>query len=141
VHPTGADLGDKLRSPGRSKVVSDLGFRETTLVKGLSNGFGLRRSVSGDHRTRGRGSSRKSYFFVGEEDFREAKKGKLVEWAKVHGYFYGTLRILSRRSSESGFDVVLSIDVQGGRQVEKGLSRSVITIFILPPTYEVSSNE
>jgi len=114
------------------------GSGKTTLVKGLLERVpGLRRSVSATTRTPRPGEiGGKSYFFVGEEDFEKLKKGKLVEWAKVHGYFYGTPRDFVQEELESGFDVVLSIDVQGGRQVKK-VFPDAVTIFILPPTYEV----
>jgi len=114
------------------------GSGKTTLVEGLLDRVpGLRRSVSTTTRAPRPGEiDGKSYFFTGEEDFEKLKKGKLIEWAKVHGYFYGTPRDFVEETLESGFDVVLSVDVQGGRQVKK-VFPDAVTIFILPPSYEV----
>jgi guanylate kinase len=114
------------------------GSGKTTLVDGLLDRVpGLRRSISTTTRAPRPGEiGGKSYLFVGEEDFEKLKKGKLIEWAKVHGYFYGTPRDFVEETLESGFDVVLSVDVQGGRQVKK-VFPDAVTIYILPPSYEV----
>jgi guanylate kinase len=114
------------------------GSGKTTLVEGLLDRvLGLRRSISTTTRAPRPGEiGGKSYWFVGEEDFEKLKKGKLIEWAKVHGYFYGTSRNFVEETLESGFDVVLSVDVQGGRQVKK-VFPDAVTIFILPPSHEV----
>ena len=114
------------------------GSGKTTLVDGLLDRVtGLRRSISTTTRAPRPGEiGGNSYLFVGEEDFEKLKKGKLIEWAKVHGYFYGTPRDFVEETLESGFDVVLSVDVQGGRQVKK-VFPDAVTIYILPPSYEV----
>jgi len=77
-----------------------------------------------------------SYFFVGEAEFENLKRGKLIEWAAVHGNLYGTPRDFVENTLQRGVDVVLSIDVQGGRAVKKTFPDAVM-IFILPPSFEV----
>ncbi len=77
------------------------------------------------------------YHFLGREDF-EARiaAGKFVEWAEVHGNYYGTLLSEVRDALDAGRDMVLEIDVQGMRQIkETGLD--LVTVFIQPPSLEV----
>jgi len=114
------------------------GSGKTTLVeKVLDRVHLLRRSVSATTRAARPGEIEgKSYFFVGEGEFETLKTGKLIEWATVHGHAYGTPREFVEKTLDSGVDVVLSVDVQGGRQVKKAFPDAV-TIFILPPSYEV----
>jgi guanylate kinase len=77
------------------------------------------------------------YNFVDEEGFRRMIAGsEFIEWAEVHGNFYGTLRKKIAEMASAGIDVLLDIDVQGARQVKESLPDSVL-IFILPPSFEV----
>ncbi len=79
----------------------------------------------------------KDYFFVSEDEFqRLVKEDAFLEWARVHGNFYGTSKeqVISKLSK--GIDVILDIDVQGARQVKERFP-GAITIFILPPSWEV----
>lgn len=97
----------------------------------------LKRSVSVTTRPPRDGESEgESYFFVRGDEFENLKAGKLIEWAEVHGHFYGTPRERVEEALEGGFDVVLNIDVQGGCEVKKSFPDAVM-IFILPPSFEV----
>lgn len=76
------------------------------------------------------------YFFISQEEFfRKVEKGEFLEWAKVHDYYYGTDATNLKKWLDEGYDVILDIDVQGARQV-KCLGSDVVTIFILPPSWE-----
>lgn len=78
----------------------------------------------------------KDYIFVSEEKFRELiDKGEFLEYANVHGNFYGTSVSQVQRQIAEEHDVILEIDVQGAGTVMKGLPDAV-SIFILPPSYE-----
>ncbi|HEX8286088.1 MAG TPA: guanylate kinase [Pyrinomonadaceae bacterium] len=78
-----------------------------------------------------------SYRFVSPEDFeRKRQANGFLEWAVVHGNLYGTTRAAVRQELAQGRDVILEIDVQGARAVRKAM-RSVVSVFILPPSYEV----
>ncbi len=77
----------------------------------------------------------RDYHFVSEEQFkaiRDQQPSGFLEWAEVHGNFYGT----SRRDVESrlsqGLDVVLDIDIQGAEQVRR--NAEPVTVFIAPPS-------
>ena len=114
------------------------GSGKTTLVaRVLERVPGLCRSVSATTRSPRPGEVEgKAYFFVRGDEFENLKNGKLIEWATVHGHSYGTPREFVEKTLASGVDVVLSVDVQGGRLVKK-VFPDAVTIFILPPSYEV----
>ncbi len=79
----------------------------------------------------------KDYYFVSEEEFKEKiRRGEFLEWAVVHGHYYGTLSSLVNKALSQNKDVILEIDVQGAIQVKKKMPESIL-IFILPPTIEV----
>ncbi|MBN2417468.1 guanylate kinase [bacterium] len=76
------------------------------------------------------------YFFVTRDEFREhIENGAFLEWAEVHGEYYGTLRSQVEGQIAAGKRVILDIDVQGARSV-KGNMPAAVTIFILPPSLE-----
>ena len=81
-------------------------------------------------------SEGKDYHFVSEDSFfamREA--GAFLEWAFVHGNYYGTsVNQLEKQLKENG-DVLLEIDVQGARQVKAHFPQACF-IFVLPPDRE-----
>jgi guanylate kinase len=62
-------------------------------------------------------------------------RGEFLEWADVFGNLYGTRRADAETLLAKGQDVVLVIDVQGARQVRQA-GRPIITVFVLPPSYE-----
>jgi guanylate kinase len=77
------------------------------------------------------------YNFVTRARFEQMVAAEeFLEWAEVFGHLYGTCRNDTERLLERGQDVVLVIDVQGGRQVRKRIART-ISIFVLPPSFEV----
>ena len=79
----------------------------------------------------------REYFFVSREIFDEmVAAGEFLEWACVHGNFYGTSKEQILRETASGADIILEVDVQGAASVRQLLMDSV-SIFILPPSYEV----
>lgn len=83
------------------------------------------------HETDGR-----EYFFLSREEFRRrVDAGEFVEWAEVHGDWYGTLRSQTDDAIRSGRNVLLDVDVQGGRAVRQ-VYRDGVFIFVLPPSME-----
>lgn len=79
----------------------------------------------------------REYFFVGRETFEEMiAAGEFLEWACVHGNFYGTSKSQILGQTAAGADIILEVDVQGAASVRQLLMDSV-SIFILPPSYEV----
>ncbi|MEJ2684250.1 MAG: guanylate kinase [Candidatus Sulfobium sp.] len=97
----------------------------------------LRQSVSFTTRQPRRGEvNDRDYTFISEPEFRSmAGAGDFVEWAVVHGNFYGTSRRRLEGILQDGFDVLLDIDTQGARQVRDSCSGGAY-VFILPPSME-----
>jgi guanylate kinase len=74
------------------------------------------------------------YHFVGEDEFRRMiDAGELIEWAQVHGSFYGTPLRNVRDAQARGQFLVLDIDVQGARQIRDKVPEAV-RVFVLPPS-------
>jgi guanylate kinase len=79
----------------------------------------------------------REYFFVDRNTFEEMiAAGEFLEWACVHGNLYGTARNQILSETGAGADIILELDVQGAASVRQLLMDSV-SIFILPPSYEV----
>lgn len=77
------------------------------------------------------------YYFVSEREFHLMReRGEFLEWAEVHGNFYGTPRSKVEDQLESGRDLILEIDVQGAAQVKARLPEAIL-IFIEPPSMAV----
>lgn len=86
-----------------------------------------------------RGAEREgeSYHFISRAEFQECvRRGEFLEWAEVHGNWYGTHRSYLDRAAAAGFDLVLDIDVQGARQLKETIPDSV-SIFILVPSPKI----
>ena len=79
----------------------------------------------------------RDYHFVGVEDFLDqVGRGEFIEWAEVHGNYYGTLRRTIEEQLQAGRDLVLEIDWQGAQQVRKVFPQA-IGIFVLPPSMAI----
>jgi len=80
----------------------------------------------------------REYFFVTREDFdKRIDAGEFLEYADVHGNLYGTSIAESEKAAKSGTDLIVEIDVQGAVQIMEKLGDAVVSIFILPPSFEV----
>lgn len=76
------------------------------------------------------------YHFVSDETFdRMVEEEAFLEWAEVHGHRYGTSRDAVRNELRARNDVMLDIDVQGGRQVSE-LFPEAVMVFLAPPSLE-----
>jgi len=76
------------------------------------------------------------YYFLSREEFEEKiKRKEFLEYATVHGNYYGTPKKEVEEELEKGYDLLLVIDVQGMRQIKKN-KQDVITVFLLPPSLD-----
>ncbi|MEA2114196.1 MAG: guanylate kinase [Thermodesulfobacteriota bacterium] len=113
------------------------GCGKTTILKKVMTDLpGLAFSVS--HTTReprpGEEDGR-DYHFVSREQFKEIRDQQpsgFLEWAEVHGNYYGTSRQDVEDRLAEGQDVILDIDVQGAKQIRR--HGALVTIFIAPPS-------
>ncbi len=77
----------------------------------------------------------REYFFVGKEAFEEdIKAGNFLEYAEVHGNYYGTSLRPVHEALEAGKLVIFDIDVQGHRLVRAKMDDITTSAFITPPT-------
>lgn len=78
----------------------------------------------------------REYHFIDIQTFLAMRnRGEFMEWAEVHGNFYGTSKVWLQKEMEAGRDVLLEIDWQGAQQV-KEMFPDAVGIFILPPSIE-----
>ena len=78
----------------------------------------------------------REYHFVDNVEFQAMiARHEFLEWAEVHGNFYGTSQKWIADQLAAGHDVLLEIDWQGAQQVRE-LFPQAIGIFILPPSME-----
>lgn len=74
-----------------------------------------------------------NYYFVSLDDFQsKIKENDFLEYAKVHGNYYGTPKSFVTDMVDEGNIVILEIDVQGALQVKENYPEAVF-IFLLPP--------
>lgn len=119
-------------------VTAPSGAGKTTLVHAvLEREPGLALSVSYTTRPPRPGEvDGRDYRFVSREEFLRLRDGgELLEWAEVHGNYYGTSRTWIETQLQQDRDVLLEIDWQGARQVRRMFPHAV-SIFILPPSLE-----
>ncbi|CDZ56117.1 guanylate kinase [Neorhizobium galegae] len=77
----------------------------------------------------------KHYHFITVQQFEKMRDaGDLLEWAEVHGNFYGTPREPVELAMSEGRDMLFDIDWQGARQLQEKMAADVVSIFVLPPT-------
>ena len=75
------------------------------------------------------------YYFVTKKGFeKDIQNNNFLEWAEVHGNYYGTsLKPIYKALQESKL-VIFDIDVQGFEQVVKKLRDVTTTVFITTPS-------
>jgi guanylate kinase len=79
------------------------------------------------------------YFFISQEKFKDMiSKEQWLEWAEVHGNYYGTSKKFVEDNLKKGQSILLEIDVQGTEQIMRS-SLNPVSIFIMPPSFEVLS--
>ncbi len=111
------------------------GGKSTVLRAILQADPTLNYSVSATTRpARGTEADGKEYHFLGEAEFRKliAEDG-FIEYARVHGNYYGTLKREVDAKIHARQDVMLDIDVQGSLRLKSERPETVL-IFILPPS-------
>jgi guanylate kinase len=113
---------------GKSTIASAVRQR----VEGL--GYSISHTT---RKPRGHESDGVDYYFVDEKTFTKMiDQGAFVEWAEVYDNFYGTSASGLKDLTASGLDIVLDVDIQGGRNIKDHFPNSVL-IFLIPPSLEV----
>ncbi len=74
------------------------------------------------------------YYFVSVAEFqRMIEAGEFLEYAEVHGNFYGSPLPYVTERMQTGLDTILKIDVQGALSVKRVISDAVM-VFLVPPS-------
>ena len=118
-------------------VAAPSGAGKTTLVRLLLEAEPVRLSISFTTRQPRSGEQDgREYHFVDTATFRAMiERQEFLEWAEVHGNFYGTSKKWIADQLAVDADVLLEIDWQGAQQVRQQFP-DAIGIFILPPSME-----
>ncbi|MBA1432228.1 MAG: guanylate kinase [Epsilonproteobacteria bacterium] len=75
------------------------------------------------------------YHFVDKEEFkREIEEDQFLEYAVVHGNYYGTSLRPVKEALSQGKLVIFDIDVQGNGAINSRLGDIATSVFITPPT-------
>jgi guanylate kinase len=120
-------------------VVAPSGAGKSSLVAALmANDPALTLSISFTTRNPRPGEIKgESYYFISEAEFLQRKEsGDFLEWALVHGNYYGTSKSWILEKMQLGQDVILEIDWQGAQQIQRIVPQAT-WIFILPPSISV----
>lgn len=140
THRQGAIITGEPVVRGKLFVVSSPsgGGKGTLIERVLRSLPDLRYSISYTTRTPRNGEvNGREYFFVTPEQFEQmVAANDFLEWAKVHGNYYGSSARQVTEEINEGHDIVLEVDVQGAASIRNLVTDSV-SIFILPPSYEV----
>jgi guanylate kinase len=133
-------LQEKKNNKGSLFIVSaPSGTGKTTLCKKLVSKLpNLKFSVSYTTRHPRPGEvNNRDYTFISRDEFKlMLDKEEFIEWAKIHGEFYGTSKKKLEKLMNSGIDIILDIDTQGAMKLKKKC-REGTYIFVLPPSMDV----
>lgn len=119
-------------------VAAPSGAGKTTLCVRMTERFpNLRYAISYTTRKPREGEvDGKNYHFVDTHRFQEMiGEGAFMEWAEVHGNFYGTPKADVEGMRNRGVDVLLDLDVQGVESI-RALGVEGVFCLILPPSYQ-----
>ena len=118
---------------------SPSGAGKSTLTRNLTTEDpGIRLSVSVTTRPRRQSEIEGVHYrFIEKDDFVAMReRGDLLEWAEVHGNFYGTPRKPVEQALTAGQDMMFDIDWQGTKQIVEKLRPDVASVFVLPPSMD-----
>ena len=118
-------------------ISSPSGAGKTTICKNIIekvNNVSLSVSVTTRKKRKGEIEGKDYFFKTNEEFIQMMSNSQFIESAKVFGNFYGTLKAEVLQKIEDGIDVLVDIDWQGTRKIEKHMPGDIVKIFILPPS-------
>ncbi|ANG95393.1 MULTISPECIES: guanylate kinase [Brucella] len=125
-------------------ISSPSGAGKSTIARQLLGDPDMKLSLSISVTTRERRPSEIDgvhYHFITKREFERLRDNdELIEWAEVHGNFYGTLRQTAEEALADGQDMLFDIDWQGAEQLQAKMPADVVSIFILPPTMRELQN-
>lgn len=118
---------------------SPSGAGKSSIARGLlENDTRLSMSVSVTTRPMRPGEIQdQDYHFVSEQTFKNyIDEDLFLEHAKVFDHYYGTLKAPVEQDLHASKDVLFDIDWQGAKQLKAIARKDLVSLFILPPSYE-----
>ena len=132
-------MSDSHLQPGLLLVLSaPSGAGKTTLARKLLAELhdGVFSVSYTTRRPRGQERDGVDYHFVDVERFQgQIEQGGFVEWAEVHGHFYGSPQSVVDEARAKRGVAIFDIDVQGGQAIKRKHPDAVL-VFVLPPSME-----
>lgn len=120
-------------------IVAPSGTGKSTMIKRLKSDFpSIVESVSYTTRPMRPGEVEgKSYFYISVPAFLEMReRDEFLEWAEVHGNYYGTSKKFVEDSLRAGKHLLFDLDVQGTDSIKAYFGDLANVIFISPPSVE-----
>lgn len=96
----------------------------------------LKRSISFTTRLRRSNERRnRDYVFISEDRFQEERRGgKILEWIRYLGHYYGTPKYFVDSNLSQGRHILMCIDLKGAMKLKRFYPVNTVTIFVLPPS-------
>jgi len=110
------------------------GVGKDTIISELKKqGLEFREIITTTTRPMRQGESQGNpYWFVSKEEFEDLiRKNKLVEWADVYGYYYGSQKKDVEKYLNDSLPIIFKVDPQGAKTIKKEFPNSKV-IFIAP---------
>jgi guanylate kinase len=81
----------------------------------------------------------RDYHFLSVGEFeKKVKAGDFLEYAKVHGNYYGTLKQNVLDGLAAGHDILIDVDIQGAAQIRSNAEgechAAMVDVFLMPPS-------
>ena len=128
-------MPNPLHHPGLLIVlVGPSGVGKSTIARRLAERMNVNYIASATTREKRSGDNEaKTYDYITRDEFfRRLDHDEFLEYAQVHGNYYGTPKHPALDDLADGRDVLLEIDVQGAMQVRYQYPNALL-VFILPP--------
>ncbi len=114
---------------GKSTILSNVFKRLDNLYFSIS---------STSRQPRGAEKDGVDYHFLSQEEFKkDIADGYFLEWANVHGNYYGTSLRYIQDALDAGKIAILDIDVQGHKIIREKLGDKISSVFLTTPTAKV----
>lgn len=120
-------------------IVAPSGSGKSTLIKRLKSEVSeIVESVSYTTRKARPGEENGVHYnFISKEEFLSMKEqDEFLEWAEVHGNFYGTGKSFVESRLKEGDNILFDLDVQGTDSFKSFFKEKANVIFIAPPSVE-----
>ena len=113
------------------------GGKDTVLAELKKRGLNIKQSISATTRAPREGEKDGvDYWFISQDDFKKKiSEDYFLEYVNYGTNFYGTPRKAVEQLIDSGYNVFLKIEVEGGSNIKR-LFPDAVLVFITPPSFE-----